>query len=73
MLDTHGETPFSITASKRFIFLILQVLRVLEGGDLTVPLSSDPNTVGSRSAHFLGLNSQAQVERRINHARRLSH
>ena len=41
-----------------YIFFILgnyQVLRILEGGDLAVPLSLDLNSVGNRSGRLPGL------------------
>ncbi|EXC07348.1 Inactive protein kinase [Morus notabilis] len=50
-----------------------KILRVLEGGDLLVPLGSDMNTVGSRSGHLQGLSSRVQPELRISHSRKLSH
>ncbi|XP_062097117.1 inactive protein kinase SELMODRAFT_444075-like [Humulus lupulus] len=50
-----------------------KVLRVLEGGDLVVPVGSDVNSIGSRSGHLNGLSSRAKPELRISHSRRLSH
>ncbi|KAG2666520.1 hypothetical protein I3843_15G064000 [Carya illinoinensis] len=50
-----------------------KVLRVLEGGDLLVPMGLDLNTVGSQSGHMSGLNSCRQPEVRRNHSRKLSH
>ncbi|KAB1220509.1 hypothetical protein CJ030_MR3G015762 [Morella rubra] len=50
-----------------------KVLRVLEGGDLLVPLGLDLNTVGSRSGHMGALSSSRQPEIRRNHSRKLSH
>lgn len=50
-----------------------KVLRVLEGGDLVVPVGSDLNSIGSRSGHLNGLSSRVKPELRISHSRKLSH
>lgn len=50
-----------------------KVLRVLEGGDLFVPLGLDLNSVGSRSGYLSGHSSCGQPEARRSHSRRLSH
>ncbi|PON70152.1 Tyrosine-protein kinase [Parasponia andersonii] len=50
-----------------------KVLRVLEGGDLVVPVGSDLNSIGSRSDHLNGLSPRVKSELRISHSRKLSH
>lgn len=50
-----------------------KVLRLLEGGDLSIPLSLDLNSIGNRSGHLRGLKTQTQPESRRSHSRRLSH
>ncbi|XP_017981501.1 PREDICTED: inactive protein kinase SELMODRAFT_444075 isoform X2 [Theobroma cacao] len=50
-----------------------KVLRMLEGGDVSIPLSLDLNSIGNRSGHLRGLKTQTQPESRRRHSRRLSH
>ncbi|XP_038718490.1 inactive protein kinase SELMODRAFT_444075-like isoform X2 [Tripterygium wilfordii] len=50
-----------------------KVLKLLEGGDLVVPIVLDLNSVGSRSGHLHGLSSYTPPEARGGHSRRLSH
>ncbi|OMO87660.1 hypothetical protein CCACVL1_08839 [Corchorus capsularis] len=50
-----------------------KVLRMLEGGDMSIPLSLDLNSIGNRSGHLRGLKTQPQPESRRRHSRRLSH
>ncbi|XWS25702.1 hypothetical protein CRYUN_Cryun27aG0090200 [Craigia yunnanensis] len=50
-----------------------KVLRMLEGGDMSIPLSLDLNSIGNRSGHLRGLKTQTQPESRSRHSRRLSH
>ncbi|XP_022772620.1 inactive protein kinase SELMODRAFT_444075-like [Durio zibethinus] len=50
-----------------------KVLRMLEGGDMSNPLSLDLNSIGNRSGHLRGLRTQTQPESRRRHSRRLSH
>ncbi|OMO74968.1 hypothetical protein COLO4_26401 [Corchorus olitorius] len=50
-----------------------KVLRMLEGGDTSIPLSLDLNSIGNRSGHLRGLKTQPQPESRRRHSRRLSH
>ncbi|XVE69971.1 hypothetical protein DITRI_Ditri10aG0033900 [Diplodiscus trichospermus] len=50
-----------------------KVLRMLEGGDMSIPLSLDLNSIGNRSGHLRGLKTQTQPESRRRHSRRLSH
>ncbi|CAN0922151.1 Cytochrome P450 82A1 (Fragment) [Linum grandiflorum] len=50
-----------------------KVLRILEGGDMTIPLSLDLNSVGSRSGHLRGVtSSNPQFGTRRCHSRKLS-
>ncbi|XWS21110.1 hypothetical protein CRYUN_Cryun30bG0027300 [Craigia yunnanensis] len=50
-----------------------KVLRMLEGGDMSIPLSLDLNSIGNRSGHLRGLKTQTQPKSRRRHSRRLSH
>ncbi|XP_021283750.1 inactive protein kinase SELMODRAFT_444075-like isoform X2 [Herrania umbratica] len=50
-----------------------KVLRMLEGGDVSIPLSLDLNSIGNRSGHLCGLKTQTQPESRRRHSRKLSH
>ncbi|GAB2246790.1 hypothetical protein Droror1_Dr00006672 [Drosera rotundifolia] len=50
-----------------------KILRVLEGGNMAMPLVLDLNPVGSRSAHMHGLNVTRPSELRKCHSRKLSH
>ncbi|KAJ6344606.1 hypothetical protein OIU76_006179 [Salix suchowensis] len=50
-----------------------KVLKILEGGDLAVPLSLDVSSVGNRSGHLRGLSSRTDPDRRRGHSRKLSH
>ncbi|XP_022772816.1 inactive protein kinase SELMODRAFT_444075-like isoform X2 [Durio zibethinus] len=50
-----------------------KVLRMLEGGDMSIPLSLDLNSIGNRSGHLRGLKTWTQPESRRRHSRRLSH
>ncbi|GMI96767.1 hypothetical protein like AT3G13690 [Hibiscus trionum] len=50
-----------------------KILRMLEGGDNSIPLSLDLNSVGNRSGHLRGLKTQTQPESRRLHSRKLSH
>jgi len=69
--------PIAFSEAKDdYIFLIFakyQVLGILEGGDLAVPLSLDVNSVGNRSGRLRGLSSGTQPDRRRGHSRQLSH
>jgi hypothetical protein len=59
-----------------YIFFILgnyQVLRILEGGDLAVPLSLDLNSVGNRSGRLHGVSLNTKPDGRRGHSRKLSH
>ncbi|XP_020534864.1 inactive protein kinase SELMODRAFT_444075 isoform X2 [Jatropha curcas] len=48
-----------------------KVLRLLEGGDLAIPLGMDLNSLGSRSGHLRGLSLPR--EDKTSHSRKLSH
>ncbi|XP_061967473.1 inactive protein kinase SELMODRAFT_444075-like isoform X2 [Populus nigra] len=50
-----------------------KVLRILEGGDLAVPLSLDLNSVGNRSGRLHGVSLNTQPDGRRGHSRKLSH
>ncbi|KAL8141168.1 hypothetical protein V2J09_007189 [Rumex salicifolius] len=50
-----------------------KVLRILEGGNATMPLGLDLNSVGSQSAHMQGITKRTQPEFRKCHSRKLSH
>ncbi|CAN1273698.1 Inactive protein kinase SELMODRAFT_444075 [Linum perenne] len=79
------ETTYELNAMTRAATLCLhqdpelrppmsKVLRILEGGDMAVPLSSDLNSVGSRSGHLRGVtSSNPQFGTRRCHTRKLSH
>ncbi|XVF73662.1 hypothetical protein PTKIN_Ptkin13bG0000700 [Pterospermum kingtungense] len=55
------------------VFAFGVVLKMLEGGDTSIPLSLDLNSVGKRSGHLRGLKTQTLPESRRRHSRRLSH
>lgn len=76
--------PYEIEAMGRAACLCLRkdpesrpsmskVLRILEGGNTTIPIGLDLNSVGSQSGHMQGLNSRRQSELRKCHSRKLSH
>ncbi|KAK3015139.1 hypothetical protein RJ639_006289 [Escallonia herrerae] len=78
------DLPYELQAMGRAASLCLQqdpvlrppmskVLRMLEGGDASMPLGLDLNLVGSRSGHMRGLVSSTQIKPRRKHSRRLSH
>ncbi|GMH13861.1 hypothetical protein Nepgr_015702 [Nepenthes gracilis] len=50
-----------------------KVLGILEGGNASIPLGLDFDSVGSRSAHMQGLSSGRRPELRKCHSRKLSH
>ncbi|KAK9108742.1 hypothetical protein Sjap_016802 [Stephania japonica] len=50
-----------------------KVLRILEGGDATIPLALDTGPIGNRSARMVGLSSNKHTASKANHNRRLSH
>ncbi|KAK8596777.1 hypothetical protein V6N13_001383 [Hibiscus sabdariffa] len=50
-----------------------KILGMLEGGESSIPLSLDLNSIGNRSGHLRGLKTQAQPESRRLHSRNLSH
>ncbi|KAE8729198.1 hypothetical protein F3Y22_tig00003725pilonHSYRG00073 [Hibiscus syriacus] len=50
-----------------------KILGMLEGGDTSIPLSLDLNSIGNRSGHLRGLKTQTQPESRRLHSRKLSH
>ncbi|KAK8513882.1 hypothetical protein V6N13_005070 [Hibiscus sabdariffa] len=50
-----------------------KILRMLEGGESSIPLSLDLNSIGNRSGHLRGLKTQTQPESRRLHSRKLSH
>ncbi|KAK9113218.1 hypothetical protein Scep_020737 [Stephania cephalantha] len=49
-----------------------KVLRILEGGDATVPLALDTGPIGNRSGRLVGLSSTKHIASKANHNRRLS-
>ncbi|KAL0325669.1 UNVERIFIED_CONTAM: Inactive protein kinase SELMODRAFT [Sesamum radiatum] len=50
-----------------------KVVKVLEGGSAVTPLALDLDSVGCRSGHMRGLNSNALLESKRRHSRRLSY
>lgn len=50
-----------------------KVLRILEGGNSTIPIGLDLNSIGSQSGHMQGLTSRRQSELKKCHSRKLSH
>ncbi|XP_065880285.1 inactive protein kinase SELMODRAFT_444075-like [Euphorbia lathyris] len=50
-----------------------KVLRILEGGDMAVPLSLDLNSIGNRSGHLRGLSLYQEEKITKSHSRKLSH
>ncbi|KAK8708030.1 hypothetical protein V6N13_059077 [Hibiscus sabdariffa] len=50
-----------------------KILRMLEGGDTSIPLNLDLNSIGNRSGRLRGLKTQTQLESRRLHSRKLSH
>lgn len=76
--------PYEIEAMGRAAYLCLRkdpesrpsmskVLRILEGGNTTIPIGLDLNSIGSQSGHMQGLNSRRKSELRKCHSRKLSH
>ncbi|GAB4852038.1 hypothetical protein Ancab_016231 [Ancistrocladus abbreviatus] len=76
--------PYEIQILGRAAFLCLsrdpesrpsmsKILRVLEGGNASIPIVLDLDSVGSRSAHMQGLTSRTRPELRKCHSRKLSH
>ncbi|CAN1273704.1 Inactive protein kinase SELMODRAFT_444075 [Linum perenne] len=72
------ETTYELNAMTRAATLCLhqdpelrppmsKVLRILEGGDMAVPLSSDLNSVGSRSGHLRGFGTRRCHTRKLSH------
>ncbi|KAK4390625.1 Inactive protein kinase SELMODRAFT [Sesamum angolense] len=50
-----------------------KVVKVLEGGSAVTPLALDLDSVGCRNGHMRGLNSNALLESKRRHSRRLSY
>ncbi|KAI3460270.1 hypothetical protein Pfo_016933 [Paulownia fortunei] len=50
-----------------------KVVKMLEGGSPVIPLALDLGSIGCRSGHMQGLNSNAQLESKTRHSRRLSY
>ncbi|EEF52503.1 BRASSINOSTEROID INSENSITIVE 1-associated receptor kinase 1 precursor, putative [Ricinus communis] len=50
-----------------------KVLRILEGGDLIVPLCLDLSSAGNRSGHLRGLSLHREDKMMRSHSRKLSH
>ncbi|KAL0360755.1 UNVERIFIED_CONTAM: Proline-rich receptor-like protein kinase PERK1 [Sesamum radiatum] len=50
-----------------------KIVKVLEGGSAVTPLALDLDSVGCRSGHMRGLNSNALLESKRRHSRRLSY
>ncbi|GAB2267361.1 hypothetical protein Dimus_002346 [Dionaea muscipula] len=83
-LNDIDDFPREIQAMGRAALLCLQrdpesrpsmskILRALEGGNVSIPIGLDLNSVGSRSAHMHGLSSHRRPGLRKCHSRKLSH
>ncbi|XP_057425127.1 inactive protein kinase SELMODRAFT_444075-like isoform X2 [Lotus japonicus] len=85
-LDSEASLQFNLQlqAMARAVSLCLRldpdarpsmskILRVLEGGDPTGPMSLDINSVGNTSGHLSGLTWQTPPKCTVSHSRHLSH